>query len=252
MSDNTIQNIIFIFEDNTNMVTSKLLTQHSYNKNNIHFANGNGRLFKELKKWYDTSHNYCIYYDYSPENVDVTNGYWQLYDKVQGMDGYANNVMIIPIPCIEYIVLQFLVKYKYIQDNQMLVKSTYLFDYNYIRTAYPNSKSLERMYKHILNDYTEIEYHNIDMSKQKKDIKEGIFYTEGDLCRKAEQFYTTFPIFEVISNEHEELLKMYGINISYDVLQSVFNKINTFYKQLYDVLNKSDDFRQLPFIVNKR
>ena len=162
-----------------------------------HFAGGNGRIFKKLKDIYDRSKKYCIYYDYSPENYALIEGYRHLSKKIRDIPDYNNNVMLVPIPCMEYMILKMLQTRKYIQNDERVNKATVDFDYDYLRRKYPACKSLETMLKHILNDYLSNEYHNINVyeesleeakrTKDREHDKEGIFYLEGNLSKKAEE-----------------------------------------------------------------
>lgn len=94
-----------IFEDNENSAVSMCLLKSCFGSN-IHFSNSCNNIKKTYNKLNDIYKNdfFIIFFDMCPDNMDTVGTFNDLYRFVSDKD----NVIVIPIICIEYIVLQFL------------------------------------------------------------------------------------------------------------------------------------------------
>ena len=215
-------NNVLIFEDHDVVPCSSLLREFSYNGSNIYFSRGNGKLYKEFKKHYNTTDTFYIVLDYVPNNRSLDGVYNGIYDRVHGSERYKGNVYIIPTVCMEYVIVRSLVKYSYITNTDLLLNSD-CSNYNDIMLKHPEKKTLEKVFKVILDEQLSEEFHNV--------TGQGSFYLTGQRGYKAEQIYSCLPIAPIISEQHKSYVEF--CNISGHSMD--LNSINEFYKSLWEV-----------------
>ena len=153
-------NVKFLFEDKYNTTDinsstpSSILLKSCLNGDNIFFSGGNELLETKLASIYNTQDFFIIFIDVVPNNPALVTLYKTLNDKIE-TNGWSDNVKLLPIPCIEYYIIDMLsvlgvifTKEKQIQD---LYNNLYLkINWNNV----PKEKqliSIEKLYKEIIN-----------------------------------------------------------------------------------------------------
>ena len=255
-----------LFEDSDEAPSSLLLKSCS-NGNNIYFSNGAGKLAREMSKHlkFDTL---LVFMDVVPNNKSTINLYNSLNTDFED-DIDNNRLLIIPIICIEYIILTMLIKWNYIQEEEIDGLHYLITDFNYselsslpdVRNNTTLQNSLEKICKYFLNNIKHkcmkngFEYKSKNNIKQGRDYSsiKGIFYEtdchcgkvrddycsiESSLIEKADRLYITLPVFDVINDEHKSSLESLGVSIvKYDIndkLKDIQNFYNNICSQLGD------------------
>ena len=230
----------FIFEDNRNMTLSNLLL-NCYNHNNILFSdNGNSDLFNILNKVYNIEDEFIIFLDFNCRNK-LYNVFLDLKSMIKRELDNPENVYIIPIPCIEYIVLDMLNTYKYVSDNNLYN----ILDFNKdVIKKYGISfeKGLKGFLKSLGSDF--LNYNIVDSSKF---YPLGRFYLdiESTPSLKAERFYTKLPIFDTlveVNDEYINILKQFDIKYEFTDYNNINNKVKSLFEYMEKQLNRQSHY----------
>ena len=153
--------IKFLFEDRCD-TPSSILLKSSYNGKNILFAGGDNasNMFKHIKEYKDSNKDdlLIVFFDLPPNSEDTYKNYEKLLEAL--LDNNYTNVYVVPIICIEYYILKFIVENKYLivdDKNIELVNNLVLsFDYNnkevidFVEKSNYRKESLEHVYKELL------------------------------------------------------------------------------------------------------
>jgi len=226
----------FIIEDNPDMSISKLIKANKFNGDSFIFSSGNNNLFGTLSTIYNTDDRFYIFYDLSPDNNVLISKYSVLINQIENeISNFNDNVWVIPIICTEYIVLKMLLTYKYI--NEDLSYAINNIDYKRLKIEY-KQRYMERCYKQILKSLDN-QFHNINESSNHNINNEGAFYRTDNTDLKSERICFSYPIMNIVSDDHKEYLSSINMNISKKDLEQLKQEINTFYDNLFDAVNKS-------------
>lgn len=255
--------IKIIFEDNINSPSSCLL-KSSYNGSNIDFTCGNNinKMIKTLNKY--KGYKSIIFFDFPPNNERVYKNYEKLVDYI--VSNNISDVHIVPIICIEYYIIKFLVDNNYLKvedkDKDLISNLIYDFDYSnksvnkFISHFDYRLNSLEHVYKDLLrllvNKYRcMLNSNKYNSDGTLSDSYYGSFYTKDCACdrkfcrsncssslsEKAERFYCTLPIFDVIDDNHKLVLESLNINFKDKDLSSLYDEIILFFSAICDSMN---------------
>lgn len=202
--------IKIIFEDNENTPSSILLRKCS-NGENIIFANGASRVRGTLEKVYNEEDYFIVLYDLVPDNGMTI----MLYRALKEAVNIYSNVVVIPIVCIEQIILRMLDDLGYLTKTKITIN---LIDNLVSKFSWSNlteedkkeisGKSLEKVYKLILNN--QLDKCFVNSNDTSKRVETGRFYKEDCACNrkycrfdctdnlkiKAERLYSWLPVFE--------------------------------------------------------
>jgi hypothetical protein len=237
----------FLFEDNENTPSSKLLKK-SYNGKNIFFSAGCANLRKSIDDLINKGyHKIVAFVDVSPNNKNTIELY-NFLSKVKSTTSSWKNVIIVPIICIEFYIAELCKCYGYFEPEQLqrnTIKNL-VCDFNWDAMPTSDKKySLEKIYKWLFEDKVE----NQECLKNKNG--KGIFYlqdcncdnctlSKSTLSEKAEQLYCKLPIFDVLEDtEHENKLKRLGINYNNISLDELHKKQQDFYDNICNKLNEN-------------
>ena len=207
----------FIFEDNGNTPSSKLLKE-SYNGDNIHFSFSNRYLVNKVDELISKGFkDIIVFVDVVPNNDNTISLYKSLSDEKYGNEEWGN-VIIVPIICIEYFLAKLCLDNGYFGDgykDRLAVK--YLvndFCWDKIPEKY-KSISLEKLYKRLFIDNKVNKECLINISSYGRFYKDDCNCCElstDTLSKKAELLYTSLPIFDVIDSMHENIIKKLSIS----------------------------------------
>jgi len=231
--------IKLIFEDNPDSAISYLLLR-CYNKDSIIFSSGNGLLFYELSLIYNVEDSYYIFLDYNCRNK-LYEVYLDLLQKIKTEYNNPDNVHIIPIPCIEYIVLDMLHKYEYC--DHIWLQDVLGFNREIIKGI--KGTGLEGKLKNYLDSLGE-EYVNYNLNPdEKKGINvidnEGLFYIEDDgmPSMKAERLYTMLPLSDdliYVDDTYVNILLKFDIQNKMLTIDELNNERCSFFDNMSDSL----------------
>lgn len=233
----------YVFEDKEN-TPSSILLKNCINGSNMYFSAGCSKMFDTIKILSDKYKDDIIiaYYDVSPNNNETIIGYEELKENLYTYN--ITNVEVIPYICIEQTIAIMLSRYNYLSKQSkkaqnILDNIVKIFDWSkvqdnikYSDAQKSNKRTLEQIYKLFLNEQWQICVHNT----HKSNILFGKFYTDDCSCPrehckisivsslkfKAEQLYTSLPLFTCNKQYINMLRNNYGINIAKWV-----NKINS-------------------------
>lgn len=140
----------FIFEDSEFAPVSHLLA-FAYDEGRVFFSNGNSRIIQKLNKVYNTDDFFIIFMDVPPNNKAIVRMYKQYADTIRLK--FKNNVVIVPIICIEYFVLNMLLDYGLCQVSSSFeqLKRCLLVDKD-VSVGLNYECSVEKLYKSLLNN----------------------------------------------------------------------------------------------------
>lgn len=240
---------VFIFEDNEDSPISMLL-KSSYSGNNMHFSGGSDLLSVELKKWYNNEDNFFVFMDYVPNNKIIIASYGVLYNKISRY----KNVFLVPIPCIEYFVLKMFGQYGYnrLDKGSMNLYVNIVESFNWCDVeSRHKSTSLERLYKLLVSRQLPKCLHN---NKDEDNNLFGKFYVspcncvyktrpcrsdrKDDVLLKAERLCSTLVMFDIVSDEHLEYLRLIGVEARKLTPELLYNKIDNLYKDMFESMEK--------------
>ena len=162
-----------IFEDNDKMAISKLIARAYYDDcatdKDILFA-GNNSSITDLLVNLDINYNYLVYVDVVPDNIMTIYEYLNCIKYIK--ENNFTNVFILPIPCIEYYVIDAFIEDELYRDL-IFNKSKYK-DYTINkRNKKLSVDSFEKYCKSMLYNSSPC----MDKNKQ--------FYKEDCICKKA-------------------------------------------------------------------
>lgn len=248
-----------IFEDNKDTPSSILLSK-SYYGDSIKFSGGARSLGKLIYQYID-SDDVLVFVDVSPDNVYTVRTYNSLNDEFEKYIS-SGRLFIIPIICIEYIILTALIRHKYLDtsNNLLLQKLVVSFEYSNIQvqsiiheklfstTSEKSKPTLEKLYKAMLKAeaarYSCLQNKSI---KNNQKASSGIFYTLDCKCdpkycklgtvsnqaltcesleSKAEKVFTSLPIIFADSSYLRYLTKL-GIAFKKDTVSDILKDIKT-------------------------
>lgn len=226
-----------LFEDSNESPISKLLKDNLSIGDRLIFSKGSQRIDSKISSILLGGNSVVCYYDLVYDNTATVDGFRKLKNK------YRNNanVILVPIPCIEYydIVMLILLNVEFSPDILRII------DFLYYKksecTANYKEKSLEKFFKGCLNSL------HMDCYKNKVKAGNDIFgkfymcscncgyaYCKFDaieLTKKAILLYTLLPL--VVT----DISLKYEI-ISYGIKQHYKLNINNPNKGLYDRICK--------------
>lgn len=245
-----------LFEDNENVPISMLLKK-SYNGNNIYFSSGCDKLLSKAISIQDKEDIIVIYYDVAPNNNKTTKGYRDLCKTIKTKQ--LKNIIVVPIICIEYIIVKSLYKYnqliipeKYKDIEEYLIKKLDWDGYiNNCNTNEYTRSSIEHFYKYVL---TQIQPQRCKRNSHKylKDGKtidinygSGKYYyidcpcnrfctlkSDSKLKEKSEIAYLQLPLVPIIGKEHKRYIEKLNIRFKEVQLQDIEKERQTFYNEL--------------------
>ena len=243
----------YIFEDGENTPSSLLLKQ-CFNGKNIYFANGVSRLWQKFLEIYENIEGvtYIFYIDLVPNNDKTKDMYKKLITQIKS-NKYMN-VIVIPIICIESIILNMLQDVGCLRHSKVSME---LFDYVGGVAYHDNLSSvisdvsLEHLYKRILSD--QLLYCQRNTIKR-SNRQSGKFYIIDCICcsnkrcngdinlsilEKAERLFTELPAYSIISPKHLEYLEQLGVVF----IKMSLAKILALVQSNYDIIS---DWVQVP------
>lgn len=257
--------IKLLFEDKEDTPSSILLKKSMYGEN-IYFSGGCHQIIRQIKILKsDEKDIIYVFYDVSPNNEFTVKYYKNLVYEVKADIGLRKSVHVVPIVCIEYYLCKFLYKYGYLytKNNKVQILIDKLVnEFKYEDVAQDiikgvgASDSLEKIYKYIIKNlglqclHNSLEYES-DGKNRKANSLRGIFYIRDCICDrkycridstdslqfKAERFYTSLPVFVVVSKEHEYKLSEYGISIDSIDNNELQKKIQDMYNMICASMN---------------
>lgn len=230
--------IALCLEDDPKMPISRALNM-SFNGSSVYFSEGNERLAScmhtQLKKGYDLVIGFM---DLPPDNISVKK---EFKNAIKYFKRYniLDSVLLVPVVCTEYFVLNALDSIKAL-DLGINVEPIWERIKAGEKHGVP-SKSLERVCKDILGGPSKECQRNTS-----KGLLGGKFYTSscGDcykhcypmsLIYKCELLYTELPCFDVVSDEHSQLLTSLGFKAHMRTREEIMNKVSSFMKSLYEL-----------------
>jgi hypothetical protein len=232
--------LLILFEDNENKPISQLLKK-SYFGDSMQFSSGASRLNACVQN-YLKRHNdlVLVFVDVIPTNAITLKTYNELALKY----AKTNNVFIVPIPCIEYIVLQFLGNTFNAIHEQKSVRSL-LYDFSEEELLKVRGRGLEHKIKNILNDCRAVSYCFLNDTNREGDMR-GKFYLSPCDCEfrmhsslslsdKADELYRTLPIY-VLNNGYKEYLNKSNKKFTTDNFNVLLNRVDLFYTDLCNKL----------------
>lgn len=240
-----------LFEDACDTPSSQLL-RVSFNGDNIEFAGGASLLARKITQLLKQNKDLTllVFVDVSPNNINTVNQYNKLLLKKREKGIEWVNVFFVPIPCIEYFIAKLCYERGYFSDEQLadLVVLNIVKEFKWsILPEELRKISLEKLCKTIflkrcLRDC-------MKNTKPKCDIH-AKFYLEDCSCedcvvsdslkKKAEYLYTTLPIFNVSSQEHEEYLTSLDIITREISIKDMYAKQKFFYGRVCSGMNLKD------------
>lgn len=239
---------VYIFEDNSGSPVSRLLTSTGFSCK-MYFSSGNIYLLDKLEEVYNECDDFVIFIDCPPNRADLIDFYDMLCEILEP----RHNIRVIPIICIEEVLLRVLRKYKLLRCKSKItdIKIQYAldeFDYeklsnNVVLTDY-EKVSLEHLYKQILNDVR----YKCFQNKNSNDATVGLFYKNAcncgkfcnNLCSKSLRekscmLYTGLPVFS-LSKVEECFVRELGIDVqkisNYELFEKIERKYNMICKSM--------------------
>lgn len=241
----------FIFEDSEESPSSKLL-KSCYDGADIYFSGGGNA--EKIQRVIDNcleEDKECkiiVFFDLPPNNRSVYVNYEALLARL--LENYTN-VYVIPIMCIEFYLLKFLLDYRYIilTEEQQELTENLIFNFDYKnshvqefinKNAY-RINSLEHAYKELLRELVNKSKCMLNKQEAQSNTFHGKFYVEDCSCDKkfckidcrdnlglkAERFYSELPIFILKDKEHKKLFSTFQIDYEQVSLDTLFDDICT-------------------------
>lgn len=230
---------VLLFEDNPNTPSSKLL-KNSYNGKAIHFSDGNLLIRNEIQKLLEQGNeNIIVYLDVNPNN-ESTVGLLNTLGVIKLTNKRWKNVIIVPIVCIEFYIAKICKQCNYFDKEQLRrpIVRYLVDDFNW--DAMPETvktKSLEKIYKRLFETNGKCQPCLNNRQGSGKFFLQDCNCTECSLSNasmslKAEQLYTSLPVFEVAGITHEEFLRECNISHNTLSLKKLLDKQQTFYDDI--------------------
>lgn len=248
-----------LFED-SEFVPVSMLLRKSYNGKNIFFSGGCNNLLSKAVKIQNPGDIIIIYYDVAPNNSKTTKGYRNLCSTIKTKN--IKDMIVIPIICIEYIVIKCLYKYNQLSiPNRCKDIEKYLIkdlDWNTYVNNNKNNKmlnnyitsSLEHFYKYVLSQIQPqiCKLNSHAYLGNKIDLTSGkgkFFYRdcpceyycntkcEDKLQLKAERLYQELPLATIKDNiDKQNIENLLGIKLVKRQLIDVEKERIDFYDKL--------------------
>lgn len=246
-----------IFEDSEYSPISMLL-RNSINGSDIFFSGSDLKLLGLALEKMEIYDNVIVFVDVVPNNETLVTLYSSLVSALR-----ETNCIVVPIFCIEYIALQMLRRYSYVNDVDSILRlslddlSVKLVIDTYDNASDDASKSVEKFYKWVLGYVTPICMKNsfkYNVSKDgvrriKNGSSRGIFYNSDCSCRrckrdsvgferdlifvKANRLYIELPVFDIRDNEQKVLFESISNRVIEDSnIRDLFISIKSLYKKL--------------------
>jgi len=207
----------FILEDKKESAISGLLL-FSRAGDRMVFAEGNEGFVRKLKEQVALypEESFALVVDFVPDNIVVQESYYRLVSTIEQVFD-MKKVIVLPIPCLEFIVLDMLLAFGYVDnvtDKERVTKIVKEFEYELPSLSY------EKNCKRILNSLKRRCQRNV--SKQ-NDSFAGRFYRKSCDCNgcrlmcsdsiecKAERLYSSLPGIIVVDEVHKKMLTEVGV-----------------------------------------
>lgn len=251
----------FIFEDADNSKIS-ILFKNCYLGNNFHFSGGNNKIAQKIKEVYRSNKDddIIVYFDVSPNNPITINKFNNLCTSC--IDRYRGKVKVIPIPCIEYIVLDMLDFY----DLLLYDNSLYISLWSHIHSFSLNKEdfmsllvslslstsTLETVLKSILNNHSLSCLHNRASlgdfySKDCTCISTCNNFCSLSLSKKAEYLYSRLPYHILDGLNHKSFYNSMGITGLSTTFREVLLRLKDYYIRAFSAYEK--DFYSMAFDI---
>lgn len=244
---------IFVFEDNENTPSSKLLRQ---NIEGVRFCFSNGayhvaQLVEDLCNE-EGSSNYeiMVFIDYVPMNYYTYDSYITLLDIKEELYWKKNTkIYILPIVCIEFYILKMLSSFYEFEISERFsdLYDSLITDLSFDHAVLKEFTSLEKAYKFLLQQSKK--RCMINKNSENKVRIEGYFYKYDcvdcgrRLCankknsvvlkEKAMHMYTSLPVFIIVSEEQKKYMEELGISIEYNSVEEVVEELRRFIKSIF-------------------
>lgn len=237
----------FLFEDK-NETPSSVLLRSCMNGDNIYFSGGNENLMSKLNEIYNKDDLFIVFIDVVPNNLALLSLYRGLVTDIEAYD-MDSNVVVLPIPCIEYYIIDMLTSLEILFTNDSTIRNLYENLHKEINWgSVAKDKrciSIEKLYKDIINLQKPYCLRNTNKSKA---LYYGDFYRisctdcNNKYCKnykgftyefKSEFLYTRLPIFDILDDNHYNLLNNdFGIETKTCTIKEAKDKLQNFYNIL--------------------
>lgn len=251
--------MFIIFEDCCDTPVSVLL-RHSVFGSNIIFSEGVSQIKNKVNALINLDDTFIIYYDFVPDNFNTVKYYSKLSYELK--NEYKNkNIFIIPIICIEYVIISMFIRMLKIQNlkvfeynaSQILVDSSN-FDYKLVERLTDKKLTLEKKYKNLLGKFSSvcmvnknIGDNNITGLFYKKDCDCSRYHCRYDisynLTDKADMLYLSLPL--IISTPENDIIaqrlkkcivKNVGWDSVYDFYRKLCKQMDIHWNEIYNAL----------------
>ena len=175
-----MSNWAIVFEDNEQSPVSKLLESCRYG-DRLYFSEGNDLLSLKVEELIEEGYDeFIVFIDLVPDNKSTKNLYLTISSDLDELAMFNNvKISLIPIFCIEYVVLSYIKENNFGTYKDRKILDVYLQD---IKKLYSDisGASLEKKYKSLLNGRLSNCLHNI---KGQRSVI-GMFYNCDCECEK--------------------------------------------------------------------
>lgn len=244
---------IFVFEDNENTPSSKLLRE---NIAGVRFCFSNGaylvaQLVEDLCNEEGSSdYEILVFIDYVPMNYYTYDTYMTLLDIKEEFYWKKNTkIYVLPIVCIEYYILKMLSSfYEFdIPERFSDLYDSLIIDLSFDHAVLKEFTSLEKAYKFLLQHSKKRCMINKNSENEVK--IEGYFYKYDCVdCRrrlcvnkknlvvlkeKAMHMYTSLPVFKIVSEEQKKYMEELGISFEYNSVEEVVEELRRFIRSIF-------------------
>ena len=242
-----------LFEDkydlkNLDLTTpSSILLKSGINGKNIYFSNGNNLLKSKLDEIYNKDDLFVVFIDVVPNNAALITLYRNLVSQIES-DDMDDNVVVLPIPCIEYYIIDMLTELDIIFVKNKNISD--LYNHLYLELDWKNipfekkTVSMEKLYKEIVN--LQKPYCLRNRNKDDSSYYGDFYRISCEKCTdrhcmkyfgyskefKAEFLYTRLPYFYVVNEYHLEQLKKLQINMEEHSIREAKENLQNFYQKL--------------------
>lgn len=260
--------MILLFEDNKDTPSSKLLI-NSLGGDSIKFSSGASRLSKDADQYLEQGFNVIMFPDVSLDNPKTVDNYYDLINKYIK----NSNIIIVPIPCIEFFILKMLYKLQ-IDNNKfhsskdkpynnlidVIRDAVIVYDYNKLRGintfGITWAKSFETLCKSILgvlggrtclSNKIESGSNNYNGKFYLENCKCDVHKSSGcvhsnpidlDIRKKAELLRSELPMFNIDDSTFINYLTYMQIAYHEKYLEDIYLKIQEYYDKKSIVIGK--------------
>lgn len=239
-----MSNWAIVFEDNEQSPVSKLLESCRYG-GRLYFSEGNDLLSLKVEELIEEGYDeFIVFIDLVPDNKSTKNLYLTISSDLDELAMFNNvKISLIPIFCIEYVVLSYIKENNFGTYKDRKILDVYLQD---IKKLYSDisGASLEKKYKSLLNGRLSNCLHNIKGQRSvigmfyncDCDCEKFHCYCKCQIGEKAERLYLSLPI--VFSEEdYLQYLKKLRIQFEECSISSIKEDIRMLYKEVCLSLN---------------